>query len=209
VLAFTLTLLLFLVTSAAPGCKKKAEMGKGETGETSPTGDGRDAGAGGGGETAPGEGEVKTADVLLYFGVERNGKLYLKAERRSISYRDDLYLAVLRELVKGPSPGSGLRPVLPPTTRVLGTRLESGVLTVNLSKEVIIDAPSLATGAEGEVLALAALADTMTELPGVVKVKLLVEGKDRGMVDGRAVEDFWGHVGLPEQLERNEALILK
>ncbi|MGE5543160.1 MAG: hypothetical protein ACM3WT_08985, partial [Bacillota bacterium] len=32
------------------------------------------------------------------------------------------------------------------------------------------------------------------------KVKVLIEGKSKGQVDGRLVEDFWGHMGLPEYL---------
>ncbi|MEJ5186972.1 MAG: GerMN domain-containing protein [Candidatus Geothermincolales bacterium] len=204
-----LTCLLSLLVMASTGCRGKSEDRERGAGEELPAA-GREK------EeteetTGPenGKEETKTTEVNLYFGVEKNGKLYLKAEKRKVTYQGDLYAAVMRELVRGPSSASGLRPVLPRTTRVLGTRLEEGVLFVDLSKEALLDSPSLGTGAEGEALALASLANTMTELPGVNRVKLLVEGKDKGMVDGRAVEDFWGHVGLPEYLERNESLILE
>ena len=40
-----------------------------------------------------------------------------------------------------------------------------------------------------------------TSEPGVPAVR--IEGKQSGMVDGLFIEDFWGHVGLPEYLERD------
>ena len=58
-----------------------------------------------------------------------------------------------------------------------------------------------------EVLALAAIANTLTEIDGIDRVKLLVEGAQSGMAGDRHIEDFWGHVGLPEFLERNESVI--
>ncbi len=207
-LAIVVTLLL-LASLTGPGCRRKAGVGEDMAHEIQAALDQDQEKTGGESGDEESQGAERVVEVNLYFGMEKGGKLHLRAERRAITYQGDLYSAVLRELIKGPATGSGLRRVLPPATRVLGTRLEGGVLVADFSKEIILDAPTLGTGAEGEALALASLANTMTELPGVDRVKVLVEGKDRGMVDGRAVEDFWGHVGLPEYLERNEGLILK
>lgn len=204
-----MALLLLLVSLTGTGCRRKADVKEDQTRENSALYDQNQEKVSEESRGEKDQGAEKTTEAILYFGVEKGGRLYLRAERRAISYRVDLYSAILGELIKGPAPGSGLRWVLPPTTKVLGTRLEGGVLIVDFSKEIILDAPTLGTGAEGEALALASLANTMTELPGVERVRVLVEGKDSGPVDGRAVEDFWGHVGLPEYLERNEGLILK
>ncbi len=195
-----LILLIFVfVTASTCGC--------GEPGEKKNTDNSAENGeAQGGGDNGPGGGT--TSEVTLYFRYDTPEKSWLAPEKREIDAADPCR-AAMAALISGPMPGSSLKPVLPDTVSVLGVALEGGVCTVDLSKEVLTDASKVGAGATSEMLALAAIADTLTGIQGVEKVRLLVEGQQSGMVEGRFVEDFWGHVGLPEFLERNEEVIFK
>lgn len=118
--------------------------------------------------------------------------------------------AALQLLVAGPTPAEreqGFVPVLPPAARVLGVTIDNGVAVADFSREVITRSSDVACGSSAEVLALNAVYFTLVQFPGVEKVRLLVEGKSRGSVDGRLIEDFWGHVGLPEHLSGDLELV--
>jgi len=148
----------------------------------------------------------ETVTLILYFKMSTEIEEYLAPEERTVT-TSDAARSAMEELIKGPGPDSGLAPVLPNTVRVLDIGVEDGLCTVNVSGEIITDSSQLGYGARGEVLALAAIADTLTEIEGIDRVKLLVEGTQSGMVGDRYIEDFWGHVGLPEILERDESVI--
>ena len=147
-----------------------------------------------------------TVALTLYFKMSTETEEYLAPEERTVT-TSDVARSAMEELIKGPSPDSGLSPVLPNTVKVLDISVADGLCTVNVSKEIITDSSQLGFGARGEVLALAAIANTLTEIDGIDRVKLLIEGAQSGMAGERYIEDFWGHVGLPEYLERNEAVI--
>ncbi|MDY6795171.1 MAG: GerMN domain-containing protein [Actinomycetota bacterium] len=195
-LTFVLVSFLLLTVLLGTGCEK-ADTSGGEAEEEMEEDnaeDGRDA-----------EEEVS---LTLYFRLYIEGEEYLAPEERTV-YTADAPLAAMEELIKGPGEGSELMPVLPGTTQVLDVSVEDGVCTVDVSKEIITDSSEVGFGARGEVLALATIADTLTGLEGIEEVRLLVEGKQSGEVDGRHIEDFWGHTGLPETLERDESLIYR
>jgi spore germination protein GerM len=113
----------------------------------------------------------------------------------------------MEQLIKGPAEGTQLYPVLPTTVKVLDIDVADGICTVNVSKEILTDANQLGVSGSSEKLALAAIADTLTEFADVDRVALFIEGLQSGMIEGRFVEDFWGHMGLPTFLERNEEVI--
>jgi hypothetical protein len=117
--------------------------------------------------------------------------------------------AALQLLVAGPAPAEreqGFLPVLLPAARVLGVAIENGV-AADLSREVITRSSDVVRSSGTEALALSAVYFTLAQFPGVEKVRLLVEGKSRGSVDGRLIEGFWGHVGLPEHLSGDLELV--
>ncbi|MGQ9758195.1 MAG: GerMN domain-containing protein [Actinomycetota bacterium] len=161
-------------------------------------------------ETQEAEGSEggKTATLTLYFIKSSQTEFFLVPEKRTIPYTQAVARAAMEELIKGPSEGSELLAAFPATVKVLDVSIEDGVCTVNVSKEILTDkAKQGGAGAAVEGLALISIANTLTEFPTVQRVKLLIEGKQRGMVDGLYVEDFWGHVGLPEYLERDMSAV--
>ncbi len=194
-----LALALLLCAAALAGC------GKSKTGERE-QGQDKQGKAEGDVEKGEEEGDGKGGPITLtlYFMEVTATDFYLVPEKRTIPYTQAVARAAMEELFKGPSEGSGLKAIFPSTVRVLDISIENGVCTLNVSKEIITDKSQQGgAGAAVEGLALASIANTLTEFPTIQKVKLLVEGQQSGMVDGHFIEDFWGHVGLPEYLERD------
>jgi spore germination protein GerM len=199
-LSIALAAALFLSMFQAVGCN--------EAGKASETGTraGQDGQAMGDEESEQAGQEPQGGPIALtlYFMGETPSDFYLQAEKRTIPYTQAVARAAMEELFKGPAAGSSLKAIFPNTVKVLDVSISGGVCTVNVSKEILTDkAAQGGAGAEVEALALASIADTLTEFPSIQKVKLLIEGKQSGTVDGFFIEDFWGHVGLPEYLERD------
>jgi germination protein M len=194
--AALLALSLFIIALAVWGCAGSEPAEPGGNGNASNDETVEDSGGG-------------TISLSLYFRLSSPEGEWLSLEKREVSGIDDPYRAAMEELIKGPGAGSQLLPVLPDSVKVLSTGVEDGVCTVNVSKEILTDANQVGAGASGEGLALAAIADTLTAFPEVSRVRLLVEGMQSGMLEGRFVEDFWGHMGLPEYLERDEDIIYR
>jgi hypothetical protein len=77
--------------------------------------------------------------------------------------------------------------------------VQAGVAHVELSAEAVRDAASVGgQSPANEALALAALANTLTELPSIDVVRARVVGSG---------ERLWGHWGMPPVLVRDETLI--
>ncbi|GAG84391.1 unnamed protein product, partial [marine sediment metagenome] len=79
--------------------------------------------------------------------------------------------------------------------------------TVDFSKEIITNFQEIPHSSTTEVLAIFSIVNTLTEFEEINKVKITIEGKDSGQVDGLYIEDFWGHVGIYEEFTRNEDII--
>ena len=197
--ALALVLVMALLAFTSAGCDESGKAsGTGASGEDTQVTEGQDDNQAGQ-ETQDGP-----VTLTLYFMGSTPTSFFLSGETRTIPYTQAVARAAMEELIKGPAEGSTLQAVLPDTVKVLDVNIADGVCTVNLSKEILTDkAAQGGAGAEAEALALDSIADTLTEFPTIQKVKLLIEGKQSGVVDGYHIEDFWGHVGLPEYLERD------
>ncbi|MEW6243250.1 MAG: GerMN domain-containing protein [Bacillota bacterium] len=97
---------------------------------------------------------------------------------------------VMEELIRGPGAGSQLLPVLPPGTNVRNTRVQDFVATVDLGEEV----RTMNLGSRLELLTVAAIVNTLTKLPDVEAVRILVEGEPQ--------ETLAGHVDISGVLRR-------
>ncbi len=145
--------------------------------------------------------------LTLYFALYSGTGAWLEPVERAVPHSEEVARAAMLELIKGPDDGSGLKAVIPATVKIRSISITGGVCSLDLSKEILTDSASIGVSATTEGLLLAAIADTLTEFPTITKVKLTIEGKSSGLVDGRPVEDFWGHVGLPDELVRDETVI--
>ena len=133
--------------------------------------------------------------IRVYYVKSGATDFYLVAEDHKVSAGGDKLLAAAEEAVHGKPLDAGAQSVYPAATRILSVRLDKGVATVDFSREVL----AANVGADGESLGIAALVNTLTEFSEVTAVRFTVEGRNKGSIDGRAIEDWWGHVGLFDQ----------
>lgn len=152
-------------------------------------------------------GKRELVETTIYLVAEADGSYYLQPVKRQVPRGADLVEVTLTELLKGPEPGSGLKPVIPPGASIRSLEVENCICRLDLSREYIFNASSIGACPALERLSLAAISNTLTELEGISAVELRVEGRQRGWLEGRYVEDLWGFFGLPELLTRDEGLI--
>lgn len=148
-------------------------------------------------------------DLKVYLRAGQGPDTHLRAVTRQVAIGDDLPRRALELLVRGPVDGdpAELRAPLPPTTRVLGLRVEGDTAFVDLSPEIVTDAAAVGMSAEHEIAALGAITNTLTEFPEIDVVRLTVAGHAAGVHEGVEVAGFWGSWGLPPALRRDESLI--
>lgn len=96
-------------------------------------------------------------------------------------------------------PQKDLEKPFPPGTQLLDLQIKDNVAVVNFSEAY--RTPKWWGGTDHAYLALRALVNTLTELRGVEKVRILVEGQKPAEQDCGGIED-WN-----EPLERDESLI--
>jgi germination protein M len=147
-----------------------------------------------------------TQSVSLYFASYTDNDFYLVKETREIPAGKDLYKNVLEELIKGPE-SDQLFPTLPSDVKVNSVKISDSTATVDFSKEIITNFEEIPHSSTTETLAIFSIVNTLTEFKEIKKVKITIEGKDSGEIDGLYIEDFWGHVGIYEEFTRNEAII--
>lgn len=124
--------------------------------------------------------------VHLYFANAENTKLKLQVRYLSISdikkvsknETETSHLAglIVKELIKGPDEGSGLKATIPDGTTLKSVKVKSGVATIDLSKEFVDKHPG---GEMAEKLTLYSVVNSLTELKDVETVKFTIDGKTR------------------------------
>lgn len=149
-------------------------------------------------------------DLTVYFRVGEGAAAHLAPVTKGTKITEDLPLTALGLLIAGPwSVHGDLRPLLPASTSVRSLRVEGDTAHVDLSREVLSDAAAVDPQPAHEVLALAAIAATLTEFPAIERVRLSVEGRQRGVLPGTGADigAFWGGWGLPEVLVRDDSVL--
>ncbi len=149
-----------------------------------------------------------TRQVSLYFAKYTGSESYLSAEKRNLSFQGDDYQKIIEELAKGPQDDK-LSPTIPSTVQVNSVILSDGTAIVDLSSEILTDFEEIPHSSLTETLAIFSIVNTLTEFEEIHKVKITIEGRDSGELEGLYIEDFWGHIGIYEEFERNEEIIGK
>lgn len=145
-------------------------------------------------------GEEGTVDLRVYLRAGADADVHLMAVARRTAISADLPRQALELLLAGPlmEDGEDVRAPLPQSTTIQSFAVEGDTAVVDLSAEAITDAHRVEPTPEHELLALAAVANTLTEFPGIDHVRLTVDG---------AGGEFWGGWGIPEVLSRDEGVI--
>ncbi len=135
-----------------------------------------------------------TIELTLYFCDDQAMKVL--PEKRTVEVTEDKAqmplekLAVL-ELLKGPQ-DEHLRKTLPPEAELLSVKVEDRVAILDFSKEFQTKHWG---GSAGETMTIDSLVYTLTEIEGIDKVQVLIEGK--------VIESLAGHYTWSEPFSKS------
>ncbi len=145
--------------------------------------------------------------ITLYFASIEDDQSYLVKESREVKDTGaGIYKTVIEELIKGPVSDS-LYPTVPPDSVVNSVKLSEGLAIVDFNIRIITNFEDIPHSSTTETLAIYSIVNTLTEFEEIEMVKITIEGKDSGEVDGIYVQDFWGHIGIYENFYRNIEII--
>jgi spore germination protein GerM len=121
-----------------------------------------------------------TIQINLYFDSSSDNKsVSISKEERLINKEEFLGEIIVQELLKGPSNVSKLKPILPKGTKLLSFSIKDNIAYVNLSDEARIT-----MSPQKEEATLRSLVNSLTELPSVKKVKIMLNNKDTDFLGG-------------------------
>ena len=131
-------------------------------------------------------------EIILYFSDWQ--AQHVIPERRSVTVTDAGALPeeVVRQLLRGPT-DPHLNPTLPGNVQVLSVEVEGDIVYVNFTREV-----EGIAGTAGQTMAVQSLVFALSELEGIERIQLLVEG--------RKSLEFAGHGVIEEPLVRERIL---
>jgi len=148
-----------------------------------------------------------TKTVTLYFASLEDDQAYLVKETREVKKNEEnIYKAIIEELINGPI-SQDLYPTIPLDSVVNSVRLTNGLAVVDFNLRIITNYEDIPHSSTTETLAIYSIVNTLTEFEEIEMVKITIEGKDSGEVDGVYIEDFWGHIGIYENFYRNIEII--
>ncbi|MCQ2560205.1 MAG: GerMN domain-containing protein, partial [Clostridia bacterium] len=132
----------------------------------------------------------------IYFSDDQ--EMYLVAEDLTLTDGNSPEAAakeVIAALIKGPN-NTALLPTLPQGTKLSAVQVENGLATVNFSADL---RDKHSKGSDGENMTVYSIVNSLTELEGIDRVQILV--------DGEVIESLAGHIDLREPLEADPYLI--
>jgi spore germination protein GerM len=122
----------------------------------------------------------------VYFIRTTDTSFHLESEVRE--FEQEVTPEILaQELLKGPK-NSELSKTIPDDTEIISASVTSRVVTIDFTKEITMGR----YGSEAEMLTLNSIFQTMTQLPDVDAVQILIEGEK--------VETLWGHADIREPI---------
>jgi len=129
-------------------------------------------------------------EVNLYFSDSQ--AMYLVPEKRKISQIPSLARQAVIELIKGPE-NSDLYPTIPEGTQVNEVYIADDIAYIDLSEEIFKNHPG---GSSGELMTVYSIVNTLTEIPSIKGVQILVEGNE--------MKSLVGHIDISMPLLRDE-----
>jgi germination protein M len=129
-------------------------------------------------------------EVNLYFSDSQ--AMYLAPEKRKISQISSLTRQVVNELIKGPE-NSDLYPTIPEGTQINEVYIADDIAYIDLSEEIFENHPG---GSSGELMTVYSIVNTLTEIPPIKGVQILVGGNE--------MKSLVGHIDISMPLLRDE-----
>lgn len=132
----------------------------------------------------------ETVEVNLYFSDSQ--AMYLVPEKRKISQIPSLARQAANELIKGPE-NSDLYPTIPKETQINEVYIADDIVYIDLSEEIF---KNHSGGSSGELMTVYSIVNTLTEIPPIKGVQILVEGNE--------MKSLVGHIDISMPLLRDE-----
>jgi germination protein M len=129
-------------------------------------------------------------EVNLYFSDSQ--AMYLVPEKRKISQISSLARQAVIELIKGPE-SSDFYPTIPEGTQVNEVYIADDIVYIDLSEEIFKNHPG---GSSGELMTVYSIVNTLTGIPPIKGVQILVEGNE--------MKSLAGHIDISMPLLRDE-----
>ena len=117
-------------------------------------------------------------EVNLYFSDSQ--AMYLVPEKRKISQIPSLVRQAVIELIKGPE-SSDLYPTIPEGTKINEVYIADDIVYIDLSEEIFENHPG---GSSGELMTVYSIVNTLTEIPPIKGVQILVGGNEKNSLVG-------------------------
>lgn len=136
----------------------------------------------------------KPVVAQLYFARVVNGKQRMVAIPRELPTGLGVARSTLEELLRGEVPRGCNRP-LPPGVEVFGISLTDGLATVDFSEEL---RAGFRGGSENEQVTVYSIVNTLTSLPTIERVQILVEGSTVSTLGGH--HDISGPLVFDDEL---------
>jgi germination protein M len=144
-------------------------------------------------ELADGVKVGNTTPVTLYFQAQTADNMnYFVPITRLINHTDNVALATVEQLIKGPKEGTTLNSAILPTTKILNVKVDKNLATVNFDDKIL----SYNDG-KANPLALESVLLSLTDNTNVGQVQFLVNGK-KNVVAGD--KDYSKPVTRPAEL---------
>ena len=129
-------------------------------------------------------------EVNLYFSDPQ--AMYLIPEKRKISQIPLLAKQVINELIEGPE-NSNLYPTIPEGAIVNEVYIVDDIAYIDLTEEIFKNHPG---GSSGELMTIYSIVNTLTEIPPIKGVQILVEENE--------MKSLVGHIDISMPLLRDE-----
>lgn len=134
----------------------------------------------------------ETTSISIFYPT---GKIIIE-ERRVVEKSNNLPLVALRELFKAQPKEHEIQVVLPQAKVNSVTIEKDGTAIIDFSCE-ILNFPEDSKNAK--LAAFAAIVETLKQFENIKRLKITVEGKEKGTINGKSIEDFWGDITLKKQ----------
>lgn len=141
--------------------------------------------------------DIKTQDFTVY-RVPKNGAEILVPEKVKFAVgtaNTNQAETALKALVNTEPTSKTTQNLFPAGTKVDGVKVKDGIAYADFNKAFA----KKGQGSYSEVMMVNAIVATLTEVPGVKKVQILVEGQK--------ITTLNGHLDLEEPLERNDSFL--
>jgi len=132
----------------------------------------------------------KMVEVNLYFSDSQ--AMYLVPEKRKISQIPSLARQAVIELIKGPE-NTDFYLTIPEGTQVNEVYIADDIVYIDLSEEIFKNHPG---GSSGELMTVYSIVNTLTEIPPIKGVQILVGGNE--------MNSLVGHIDISMPLLRDE-----